>query len=252
MKRMKTNPFFLGIFLIVVFYLFWGVSQFVGIKMRQPLPSSLLFSIAFTGLIGCFIPIYFKNKFHWNYNEPSSNRIIGYLFLVVAIVFSTILSGALLKIVELNYSWIIILKYILLFFPMSLGLGLFVFLLIPNMICEWQNNKKKSALLVILISAFFFFSFYVDSLFQDIALAVTMGFIGLLLGLGYLFLRSFWIVYPVLFIIMLVNTLADNKYDEYNFAIVIVSTLLSATILVVDFMRSRKWITKNRLKQAPK
>ena len=123
---------------------------------------------------------------------------------------------------------------------MSLGIGLFAFLLIPNTIQDWEKNNMKSVLLIISISIFFFLSFYIDSLFQDIELAATMGFIGLLLGMAYLFLRNFWIVYSALFIIMLVNTLADNKYDEYNFRIVIISTLLSLTILTSDFIKNRK------------
>lgn len=164
--------------------------------------------------------------------------------MVLAIIFSTVLSGAIFKVVELKYSSILILKYILLFFPMSLGIGLFAFLLIPNTVQDWEKNKMKSVLLMLSISIFFFLSFYVDSLFQDIELAATMGFIGLLLGLSYLFLGNFWVVYTTLFIIMLVNTLADNKYDEYSYWVVIVSTLLSLTILTFDFIKNRKIITE--------
>jgi uncharacterized membrane-anchored protein len=112
------------------------------------------------------------------------------------------------------------------------------------MIQDWNKNKIKSVLLVFSISFFFFLSFYVDSLFQDIELAATMGFIGLLLGAGYLFLGNFWVVCPALFIIMLVNTLADNKYDEYSYWVVIVSTILSLTILTLDFIKNRKCKTK--------
>jgi hypothetical protein len=236
----KTKSIFLIVFSIALFYIAWGVSQLISIKTQHSLLSNIVFSIVFTGLIGAFIPIYFKNRFHWSYNKPSSNKIPAYLFLILAILFSTILSGAFVKVIELKYSWSLILKYILLFFPMSLGIGLFAFLLIPNTIQDWEKNNMKSVLLIISISIFFFLSFYIDSLFQDIELAATMGFIGLLLGMAYLFLRNFWIVYSALFIIMLVNTLADNKYDEYNFRIVIISTLLSLTILTFDFIKNRK------------
>ncbi len=242
---MKTNSVYLSIFSIAAFYIGWGVSQLLSIKTQYSLLSSLLFSIVFTGLIGCFIPIYFKNRFHWRYNKPGSNRIAGFLFLILAIVFSTILSGAFVKAIDLKYSWSLILKYILLFFPMSLGIGLFAFLLIPNMLHDWNKNKIKSVLLIVSISIFFFLSFYVDSLFQDMELAATMGFIGLLLGLGYFFLRSFWVVYLTLFLIMLVNTLADNKYDEYSYWVVIASTLLSLTILAFDFIKNRKSRTES-------
>jgi len=240
-KRKSTS---LAVFAIAVFYFVWGVSQLISIKTQYSLLSSLLFSTVFTGLIGCFIPIHFKNRFRWSYNKPDSNKTAGYLFLVLAIIFSTVLSGAVFKVVELKYSSILILKYILLFFPMSLGIGLFAFLLIPNTVQDWEKNKMKSVLLMLSISIFFFLSFYVDSLFQDIELAATMGFIGLLLGLSYLFLGNFWIVYTALFIIMLVNTLADNKYDEYSYWVVIVSTLLSLSILTFDFIKNRKIITE--------
>jgi len=242
---MKTNSASLSIFSIAAFYIGWGVSQLLSIKTQYSLLSSLLFSIVFTGLIGCFIPIYFKNRFLWKYNKPGSNRIAGYLFLILEIVFSTILSGAFVKAIDSKYSWSLILKYILLFFPMSLGIGLFAFLLIPNMLHDWNKNKIKSVLLIVSISIFFFLSFYVDSLFQDMELAATMGFIGLLLGLGYFFLRNFWVVYLTLFIIMLVNTLADNKYDEYSYWVVIASTLLSLTILAFDFIKNRKSRTES-------
>jgi hypothetical protein len=241
----KTKSTYILLFSIVLFYICWGVAQLISIRTQYSLLSSILFSIVFTGLVGCLIPIYFKNKFCWSYNKPSSNKALGYIFLVLVIIFSTVLSGAFVKVVELNYSWTLILKYILLFFPMSLAIGLFAFLLIPNMIKNWEKNRKKSVFLVISISIFFFLSFYVDSLFRDVELAATMGFIGLLLALGYLFLRNFWIVYSSLFIIMLVNTLADNKYDEYSCWIVIISTLLSLTILTVDFIKI-KTLSKNK------
>jgi len=244
MNKLKTQSLVCGLLSIALFYISWGISQFISIEMHYPLLSSLLFSIVFTGIIGCFLPLYLKNRFRWDYNKPSLNRVSGYLFLLLAITFSTLLSGALFKVVKLEYARIMILKYILLFFPMSLGIGLFAFLLIPNMIQDWQSSKPKSVLLVISIGIFFFLAFYVDSLFQDMALAGTMGLIGLLLGLSYLFLGNFWVVCSALFIIMIVNTLADNKYDDYNYWIVIVSTLLSLTILMLDFTKNKN---KNNL-----
>lgn len=235
---MKTKPLHLAFLSIAFFYIGWGVSQLIGIKMHNSLLSSLLFPFVFTGLIGTFIPIFFKNIFNWKYKRLSSNKIAGYFFLILAVIFSTLLSGAFVKVIDLNYSWNLILKYVLLFFPMSLGIGLFAFLLIPNVIYNWEKSRNKSILLIASISIFFFISFYVDSLFQDIELAATMGLIGILLGLAYFFIRNFWVVYSVLFIIMLVNTLADNKYDEYSYWVVAISSILSLVILLFDFIKN--------------
>jgi uncharacterized membrane-anchored protein len=117
------------------------------------------------------------------------------------------------------------------------------------MVTGWRNDKKKSVLLVIAIGIFFFLSFYIDSLFQDLELAATMGVIGLLLGFAYLFLRNFWVVCSALFVIMLVNTLADNKYDDYSYWVVIVSTLLSLTILTFDILMNNKLKYRNHSKE---
>lgn len=237
---MKIRLTIISLLIIALFYISWGLAQFMAIEMQKTLLSSLIFSILFTAIIGCGIPVYLKNSLYWKYNRVSSNKIAGYAFLILAIIFSTLLSGAFAKVVELGYSWDILLKYILLFFPLSLAISLFAFLLIPNTIQGWESDKVKGVLLIISISIFFFLAFYIDSLFRDIALAATMGFIGLLLGLGYFFLRKFWILYSALFVIMLVNTLADNKYDDYSLWIVIVSTLISLSVLIIDFIENKK------------
>ena len=39
---------------------------------------------------------------------------------------------------------------------------------------------------------------------------------------------------------MLINTLADNKYDEYPYWLVIASTLLSLSILRFDFLKKER------------
>lgn len=237
---MKIRLIVISLSIIALFFISWGLAQFIAIEMQKTLLSSIIFSILFTGIIGCVIPIYLKNSLQWSYNRTSSSKITGYVFLMLAIIFSTLFSGALIKVIKLGYSWNIFLKYVFLFFPLSLAIGLFAFLLIPNTIRDWESNKVKGALLVISISIFFFLAFYIDSLFQDIALAATMGFIGLLLGLGYFFLRKFWVVYSALFIIMLVNTLADNKYDDYSYRIVFAGTLISLSVLIIDFIHNKK------------
>lgn len=237
---MKTKSTLWILLLVLIFYISWAIPQFIILKSQNSLLPNLIFSTIFTGLIGCLAPIYLKNKYQWTYNKKSSKKIAGYLFLIIAIVFSIVLSGSLFKVIELKYSWIMILKYILLFFPMSLGIGLFAFLLIPNSISGWTNSRPKSILMIFLISVFFFLGFYIDSLFHNIELAGIMGFIGLLLGLSYFFLRKFWIVYFTLFLIILINTLADNQYNEYQYWIVITSTLISLLIIFFDYLKNKK------------
>jgi hypothetical protein len=240
MNKMKRRLTIWTIMSIAIFYISWGIPQFIKYKINDNILSNIIFSIIFTGVVGCCIPIFFKNKLEWTFNRPGSKRVIGFLLLVITILFGTLLSGAIFKVIELEYSWIIILKYVLLFFPMSLAISLFAFLMIPNTINGWMSNKAKGLFLVISIALFFFFAFYTDTLFRDIELAGIMGFLGLLFGLCYYFLRNFWMVYFGFFITMLINTLADNKYDEYQFWIVITSTLFSLIVLGIDLIKNRR------------
>ena len=224
---------------IIFFYSLWGISQLLNIKVENSILPHILFSIIFTGIAGCLIPIMLKNTYEWTYDRTDSKNILGLFFLVFTVIFGTIFSGAIFQVIKLHYSLGMVIKYVLLFFPMSLAISLFAFLVIPNLIDGWTNKKSKAILLVSSIALFFFISFLIDSLFTDMSFAGIMGLLGLLFGISYIFLRNFWIIYLGFFITMLINTLAENKHDEYQYWIVILSTLLSLLILLYDYLKNK-------------
>jgi len=45
--------------------------------------------------------------------------------------------------------------------------------------------------------------------------------------------RHFWITFSGFFLAVLFNTLAEGKYIDYSFILVLISSFLSATILVI-------------------
>lgn len=227
----------------IAFYAAWFFPQYMNYHVGEDIYTQILFSIVFTGFFGCFVPILIKSSNNWKYSFNQRNRSIGLFFLVLTVVIGTIFSGALSELIKLDISFIIILKYAFLFIPMSLALCLFAFMILPNFLNEIKV-KQKNTLLVGSIALFFFFGFLVDTLFQDIGLAITMGILGLLFGLSYLYLRNFWIIYLSFFLTMLVNTLAENKYDDYPLWIAIISTLFSFSILFADYFGIHKQLKK--------
>jgi hypothetical protein len=224
---------------LIAFYLAWGIPQLLVQKMDGSTYPDFLFSTVFTGITGCLVPILIKNKFDLTYNRSVKRRILGILILILTILFGTIGSGAFIEAVKIDYSFLLILKYILLFIPMSLGISLFAFHLIPHVI-DKLNTKAKDLITVVSIGVFFFIGFLIDSVFGDFELAGIMGVLGILFGLSYIFIRNFWIVYLGFFLTMLTNTLAENKYDEHSYWIVIMSTLISLIIIAFDLLETRK------------
>jgi hypothetical protein len=224
---------------ILLFYISWGVPQLLSQKMGNSILPDLIFSTIFTGIAGCLIPIIIKNKFNLTYNQARSRKILGFVILIFTILFSTVFSEAIFQVIELNYSSLMIIKYIFLFLPMSLAISLFAFHLIPNTI-DQLNIKAKGLVTVFAIAVFFFFGFLVDTVFGELELASIMGFLGLMFGLSYIFLRNFFIVYIGFFITMLINTLAENKYDEHLVWLVILSTTISFSIIGYDYLKNRK------------
>ncbi len=154
------------------------------------------------------------------------------MLFLLTLVSGVVFSGALTKTIELGYSAIIVLKYALLFFPMTLGISLFVFLLIPGLINKYFLSNPLN-LIVTSISTwpFFFIGFFIDSTFGNIELAFTMAFLGLFFGLSNWFTKQFWITFPGFFITVLFNTLSEGKYGDYSFIIVLASTIISLIIL---------------------
>ena len=225
--------FFLSLF---VFYICWGfpqISNTYGI-IENKLFLSTFFSIVYTGLAGCLLPILLINKFDIKANTSDrilTKSIIGYLFLIITLVFTVFFSNALSDTLSHNYSPIIYIKYVLLFFPMSLALSLYGFILIPALFQQMNNKLLKAIFTVISTGLFFALGFFIDSSFGSIELAITLSIIGLMLSIANILIKNFWVVFVGFFIIMLFNTLGEAKYIDNNIYIVIASSLLSGGIM---------------------
>jgi hypothetical protein len=158
--------------------------------------------------------------------------------LLVSLVIGLIFSGALHNTFKIGYSVEVVLKYILLFFPMPLGISLFAFLILPRLLDKINlNNLTNLTVTSILTGAFFFIGFFIDSSFANMELAFTMAFLGIFFGLSNWFTKNFWITFFGFFTTVLCNTLSDGKYNNYPLIIVLISTLLSFGILAFDLKK---------------
>ena len=239
-EKMKNSIYLISA--IMFFYLCWGIPQFfMQNNLLSPTLNNWFFSIIFTGIAGCLIPILLRNKTNVAYSLKVTNRskIIGLLLLLLSLVFGLLFSGALFKTIQLGYPAAIILKYILLFFPMSLGISLFAFLLLPRLTDSIFYKPINLIITSILTGAFFFIGFFIDSTFGNTELAFTMAFLGIFFGLSNWFTKNFWITFPGFFITVLINTLSEEKYGDYSLIIVLVSTAISFMILLVDIHNIR-------------
>ncbi len=224
----------ISILSLLFFYLSWGLAQYFAKETNEGVFSKVFFSFVFTCLSGCLIPVLIKNKFKIAYNQKFKNKLLGWIFIIITLLLGVFGSGAFIKSIELNYSFFVFLKYVLLFFNMSLAISFFAFLIIPAVL---KNISAKSTgiITVLAVGLFLFIGFEVDTLFKDTELAITMGIIGLLFGIAYYFLKNFWISFFSLYITILINTLSENKYDDYPYWILIITCLISLGILFLEF-----------------
>lgn len=243
MKTNTKNAVFQLALATVFFYVGWGIPQFFNkYNLLSPVINNWFFSVVFTGIAGCIIPLRLRNKYHIKYTLQTTapNKLTGLLFLGLSLVFGLIFSGALMNTFQLGYTAIMVLKYIFLFFPMALGISLFAFLLLPGFIGSMDLNKTSAFLVTIFLTGgFFFVGFFIDSTFDSIELGITMAFLGVFFGLSHWFTKNFWITFAGFFVTMLFNTLSEDKYCEYPLIIVLTSTAISLAVLMADVLGKR-------------
>lgn len=239
MKKTTKDFTYLGC-AALIFYLGWGIPQFFDKNnILNPYINNWFFSVFFTGITGCLFPIIIRNKLGLEYIKKTKvrNFIIGIIVLIITLIVSIVFSDALSKVLQLKYTLTNIFKYVFLFIPMSFGLSIFAFLLIPRLIDQLSVSKITNFIISsILTGCFFFIGFFIDTTFGDIELAATMAILGILFAISNFLTKNFWLTFIAFFLTMLFNTLAENKYDEYPWIILFVSIVITSSIIISDLI----------------
>lgn len=132
-----------------------------------------------------------------------------------------------------------ILKYLLLFLPMSFGICLQCFYLIPTVIRLITDRPILQGILMPISSGLSLsIGFAFDTLFTNWELVSVMFIMGLIIGMSWYLIRSFIWIYLTFSLMILVNTLVEGKYYHYPWTAVIIG-FLSSLLIVVYFLIKR-------------
>ncbi len=201
------------------YLLTWGIAQAWAKAQGEAAAfwSLLFFMIIHVAVFGIAVPFYLIRRFGFGLKASTSHRglAIGLAALVLVFIAGIFLSGSLTTLSADPPSIAAIVKYVLIFSPMALGICLQCFVLIPQTVKIALGSKSWASIAAIFISAVSVgMGFWVDQLFTNAEDALTMGILGVFLGIGAQQTRSLPLIYLFFFPIMVVNTLAEGKHFD--------------------------------------
>jgi hypothetical protein len=201
------------------YLLSWGIAQVWAKTQGRPAAfwSLLFFMTIHVAVFGISIPLYLIRRFSFALNASASRRGMAVGLIAFALVFiaGIFFSGSLTSLSKDPPSIAGVVKYVLIFLPMALGICLQCFVLIPQAVNATLGNRSWASITSILIAAASVgMAFWVDQLCTNVEDALTMGILGMFLGIGVEQTRSLPLTYLFFAPIMLINTLAEGQY--YN------------------------------------
>jgi hypothetical protein len=228
------------------FLVAWGTGQALAeiIQENGKYFSLLFFCVVFITLFGIAVPLLLSKQYSFKLHIPGTKwrQITGNTALLIVFIIGVFNPDAFPVLLKNPPAAAATVKYFLLFLPMSLGIYLQSFFLIPRTIESVVSGKKLSIVLAIIVSALSYgLGFWVDTLFMSIEFAFTMAFLGIFFGMGSVFTGSIYSTFPVLFVVTLVNTLAEAKYYEDPWGILTIGFGVSCAVLVyILFLKGYK------------
>jgi len=223
----------------LVFLTVWGVSQMVlpVSEGEWGVAHCLFWGIVYLGIVGTALPLYIARKYNLAMSDPdvpAKRFIIGTAALLIAAGVGVFMSGSFDRVMELRPPAAVVFKYLLLFAPMAAALTLHCLFLVPAAVTGALGGHNGAMSFAIVVSALSMgLGFLVDSGFASTENAVTMTVLGLLFGTGAVLTRSVYLTAFVFFLVMLSNTLADGKYNDYPWYAAVTGFALWALLLLV-------------------
>jgi SAM-dependent methyltransferase len=199
-------------------------------------PVETLASIALTGIA---IPLALARRFGFPLHlSASRRRTLGIFF-----------SDALPLLAANPPSLAGVIKYLLLFVPMSLGICLQCFFLIPRSLEAVLPERRWTPLVVIGASVIAVgLGFWVDQLFVTADLALIQMYLALFFALGAFLTRSLPLAYGFYVVTILVNTLSEGKYYTYPWAALVMGFLAAGLAVAANlFIQRRNSMIKPRV-----
>jgi len=237
----------------LTFLLTWTLLQWLLLKGPDSfrLIAELLWVIAFYGVAGIYLPQKVRKKYAFKYGLGHQRPFhvgIGLILLFALLGFGIFGSGAFLEIVKAKISISGYIKYILIFVPMSFAISLHLFHIIPNTILLKTRSKRLGTVILLIVSGLASgLCFAGDTLLGDIAVITIMIIFGVLFMGVFILTGSFLITWIGYFLVMYFNTLAEGRYFDYEWYVLILGFLFSLSMLLLGSRNTMKQIYNNGL-----
>ncbi|MFZ5911334.1 MAG: hypothetical protein ACOYYU_15080 [Chloroflexota bacterium] len=245
MQAKPTHILFPVALSYIAFLLAWGIGQALeGWLGKDGIFFQLtFFMVVYIALTGIAVPLLLARRFGFVLSTPAPKwrKTGGFLALGIVLVASVFFSDALPLLKAHPPSAAGVLKYLLLFVPMALGICLQCFFLIPRSLEAALPGHWWTSLLAVVASVLTVgLGFWVDQLFISPDQALIQMMLGVFFALGALLTRSFSWTYACYLIAMLVNTLSEGKYFEYPWAALGIGFVAACLALLVHAWDSKK------------
>ena len=229
---------------VAAFLASWGLLQWMGRALagRTDALALALFMVLYIAVAGILLPLMVGGRAGLRLHEPMRGwkPWVGALFAVVALAAGLLGSGVLERLSETWPGWLTVLKYLLLFLPMSLAVCLVCFWLVPQMVVKGLGSGLWGTLAAVAAGgAVSLIGFWVDGLFGDLETALILGILGLFFTAAAILTGSFWKVYPVFALLMLANTLAEGKYHGVSWWALVIGFVAALTAFIIGMHHGR-------------
>ena len=226
------------------FLITWGLGQVTARFTGEVASffSLVFFMVVYIAISGIAIPLYLSRRFSYRFHLPVSRArmIAGIVVLSFVFIVGVFFSDALPKLQAAPPSAEGVVKYLLLFTPMALGICLQSFFLIPRTVESLMGDKSSTLLIAVICSAVSIgLGFWVDQLFSSFDIAIIMMVLGVFFGLGAALTRSLYLTYLFFLPTMLVNTLSEGKYFGFPWGALIIGFVCSCAMVLHHISRSR-------------
>lgn len=227
----------------------WGVGQVTAQLTGEVAQffSLVFFTVVYIAVFGIAIPLYLSRRFDYQPHAPgvSGKTITGIVILSLVLIAGVFFSDALPKLQANPPSLEGMLKYLLLFLPMALGICLQSFFLIPSAIESLVGEKPTTLWLAVIGSSVSIgLGFWVDQLFRSGELAVVMMVLGIFFGLGAILTRSLHLTYLFFLPTMLINTLSEGKYYGFPWSALMIGFICSCAAVLYHIRQVRTAVSR--------
>lgn len=232
---------------VLVWVIAWYVAQILAHALGAPgrLFTLTVFTVGYAALAGVALALATARRIALPLRPPTAplRRRAGYVVLAATVGVGVIGGGAAADLAASPPAPDVVLKYVLLFAPMALGVTLQAFVLTPGAVERAARRTRLAPiagpLAVVAGAAVVGLGFWADQRLLTTDLAVVQACLGAGFATGAVLSRDAVTTAVAYFAVMLPNTLAEDKYAAFPWAPVVLGAVVTASAVALT-LRSRR------------